>query len=86
MLLSLAKKHGKSVAQIILRWLIQREVVVIPKSVHRERIVENFNVFDFELNREDMDAIATLDRKVTSFFDHRDPEMVKWLSSMKIDI
>jgi 2,5-diketo-D-gluconate reductase A len=86
LLLSIAKKHGKSVAQVILRWLIQREVVVIPKSVHKERIVENFNVFDFELSREDMDEIATLDRKVTSFFDHRDPEIVKSLSSMKIDI
>jgi 2,5-diketo-D-gluconate reductase A len=86
LLLSLAKKHGKSVAQIILRWLIQREVVVIPKSVHRGRIVENFNVFDFELNREDMDEIATLDRKVSSFFDHRDPEIVKSLSSMNGDI
>ncbi len=85
-LLSIAKKHGKTVAQVILRWLIQREVVVIPKSVHKERIVDNFNVFDFELSREDMDDIATLDRKVSSFFDHRDPEMVKWLSSMKIDI
>jgi 2,5-diketo-D-gluconate reductase A len=86
LLLSLAKKHGKSVAQVILRWLIQREVIVIPKSVHKERIVENFNVFDFELSHEDMDAIATLDRKVTSFFDHRDPEIVKSLSTVKIDI
>ncbi|MDQ4015629.1 MAG: aldo/keto reductase [Thermoproteota archaeon] len=86
LLLSLAKKHGKTVAQVILRWLIQREVVVIPKSVHKERIVENFNVFDFELSREDMDVIATLDMKVSSFLDHRDPEIVKSLSTMKIDI
>jgi 2,5-diketo-D-gluconate reductase A len=86
LLLSLAKKHGKSVAQVILRWLIQREVIVIPKSVHKERIVENFNVFNFELSREDMDEIATLDRKVSSFFDHRDPEIVKSLSIVKIDI
>jgi 2,5-diketo-D-gluconate reductase A len=86
LLLSLAKKHGKSVAQVILRWLIQRRVVVIPKSVHKERIVENFNVFDFELSRKDTDAIATLDRNVTSFFDHHDPEIVKSLSSMKVDI
>jgi 2,5-diketo-D-gluconate reductase A len=86
LLLSLAKKHRKTIAQVILRWLIQREVVVIPKSVHKERIVENFNVFDFELNREDMDEIATLDRNVSSFFDHRDPEIVKSLSTVKIDI
>jgi 2,5-diketo-D-gluconate reductase A len=86
LLLSLAKKHGKSVAQVILRWLIQRGVVVIPKSVHKERIVENFSVFDFEPSREDMDEIATLDRKVTSFFDHRDPEIVKSWSTVKIDI
>jgi diketogulonate reductase-like aldo/keto reductase len=86
LLLSLAKKHGRTVAQVILRWLIQREVIVIPKSVHKERIDENFNVFDFELSREDMDEIATLDRKVSSFFDHRDPEIVKSLSSTKIDI
>jgi diketogulonate reductase-like aldo/keto reductase len=86
LLLSLAKKHGKSVAQVILRWLIQREVIVIPKSVHKERIVENFNVFNFELSREDMDEIATLDRKVSSFFDHRDPEIAKSLSIVKIDI
>jgi 2,5-diketo-D-gluconate reductase A len=86
LLLSLAEKHGKSVAQVILRWLIQRGVVVIPKSVHKERIIENFNVFDFELSREDMDEIATLDRKVSSFFDHRDPEIVKSLSTVKINI
>jgi 2,5-diketo-D-gluconate reductase A len=86
LLLSLAKKHRKTVAQVILRWLIQRGVIVIPKSVHKERIVENFNIFDFELNCEDMDEIATLDRKVSSFFDHRDPEIVKSLSTVKINI
>ncbi len=81
---SLAAKHKKSVAQVVLRWLIQRGVVAIPKSVHRERIAENFDVFDFELSPEDMQAIASLDQKVSSFFDHRDPEMVKRLSSFKI--
>jgi 2,5-diketo-D-gluconate reductase A len=86
LLLSLAKKHVKTVAQVILLWLIQRGVVVIPKSVHKERIIENFNIFDFELSREDMVAIATLDKKISSFFDHRDPEIVKSLSSVKIDI
>jgi diketogulonate reductase-like aldo/keto reductase len=85
LLLSIARKHGKTVGQVILRWLIQRGVVVIPKSVHRERIVENFNVFNFELSAEDMEAIVTLDKKVSSFFDHRDPEVVKRLGNVKFD-
>jgi len=85
-LLALAEKHEKSVAQVILRWLTQRGVVAIPKSVHRERIVENFSIFDFELSAEDMDAIAGLDRRVSSFFDHRDPKMVKWIAERKLDI
>ena len=71
---------------MILRWLTQRGVVVIPKSVRKERIVENFNIFDFELSPEDMNAIISLDRKVSSFFDHRDPEMVKRLGTVKLDI
>jgi 2,5-diketo-D-gluconate reductase A len=83
-LLSLAEKHRKSVAQVILRWLIQRSVVAIPKSVRRERIEENSNIFDFQLDAEDMEGIATLDTKRTSFFDHRDPEMVKRLSGFKL--
>ena len=79
LLVGLAAKHHKSVAQIILRWLTQRGVVVIPKSVRQERIVENFNVFDFELIPEDLAAIATLDTGASAFFDHRDPAIVKWL-------
>jgi diketogulonate reductase-like aldo/keto reductase len=86
LLLSIAGKHKKTVAQVILRWLTQRGVVAIPKSVRKERIVENFNIFDFELSPEDMDAIITLDTKVSSFFDHRDPAMVKWLVTRKLDI
>lgn len=86
LLLSIAGKHKKSVAQVILRWLIQRGVVVIPKSVHKERIIENFNVFDFQLKSEDMEAISGLDKKVSSFFDHRDPEIVKWICSRKLNI
>jgi 2,5-diketo-D-gluconate reductase A len=78
-LLSLAGKYHKTVAQIILRWLTQRGIVAIPKSVRKERIEENFDVFDVELSPEDMEAIATLDRKESSFFDHRDPAMVKAL-------
>ncbi|KAA3438702.1 aldo/keto reductase [Rufibacter hautae] len=81
-LLSIGAKYQKSVAQVILRWLIQRGVVVIPKSVRRERIEENFNVFDFELSAEDMESIKALDTKASVFFDHRDPAIVKWLGSM----
>ncbi len=85
-LVSLAVKYKKSVAQIILRWLTQRGVVVIPKSVHKERIIENFDIFDFELSLEDMGAIGSLDRKTSAFFDHRDPNMVKRLGQVKLEI
>ena len=80
LLLSIAGKYDKSVAQVVLRWLTQRGVVAIPKSVRKERIIENFNIFNFDLSQEDMDALATLDTKTSSFFDHRDPQMVKILS------
>jgi len=79
----IAGKYNKTVAQTILRWLTQRGVVAIPKSVRKKRIIENFNIFDFELSQEDMDAIATLDTKISSFFDHRDPKMVKFLGEAK---
>lgn len=85
-LLSIGKEYGKSVAQIVLRWLIQRGVVAIPKSVRKERIEENFDVFDFHLSDEDMATIASLDNKTSAFFDHRDPEMVKWLGKRKLAI
>jgi 2,5-diketo-D-gluconate reductase A len=83
LLVSLAGKYKKSVAQIILRWLTQRGVIAIPKSVHPERITENFNIFDFELSHEDMQAIVTLDTKTSCFIDHRDPAMVKLLGSFR---
>ena len=86
LLISIAAKYKKSVAQLVLRWLTQRGVVAIPKSVRKERIKENFNIFDFELSPEDLEAIASLDMKKSSFFDHRDPEIIKWMGSRKLDL
>jgi 2,5-diketo-D-gluconate reductase A len=86
LLLSIGKKYNKSIAQVILRWLTQRGVVAIPKSVRKERMAENFSIFDFELSAEDMEAIKTLDTKTSSFFDHRDPAMVKWLGERKLAV
>lgn len=85
-LVSLAAKYRKSVAQVVLRWLIQRGVIVIPKSVRPERMAENIDVFDFRLAPEDMDLIATLDTERSCFLSHRDPETVKWLGTMKYEM
>ena len=74
---AIGKKYGKSVAQVALRWLIQRDVIIIPKSVHVERMQQNMDIFDFELTGEDMAAIAALDTKTSLFFDHHAPEVVK---------
>ena len=82
-LVLIAEKHGKTVAQVILRWLTQRNIIVIPKSVRRARMAENFDIFNFELAQEDMDAIRQLDSGTSLFFDHRDPAMVKLLSEAK---
>jgi 2,5-diketo-D-gluconate reductase A len=81
----IGEAHGKSVAQVILRWLTQREIVVIPKSVRLERMRENIEVFDFELSDDEMTRVAGLDKGGTLFFDHADPKMVSWLNSRKID-
>lgn len=78
----IASKYHKTVAQVILRWEIQRGIVVIPKSVHLERMKENFDVFDFTLSQEDMDIMASLDKKQSSFFSHYDPNMVEWFVKM----
>jgi diketogulonate reductase-like aldo/keto reductase len=86
LLLSIAAKYKRSVAQVVLRWLTMRGVVAIPKSVKKERIKENFNIFDFEISAGDLESIAALDMKKSSFFDHRNPEIIKWMGSRKLDI
>lgn len=85
LLLSIGKKYNKSTAQVVIRWLTQRGVVAIPKSVRKERMAENFNSLDFQLSNEDMEAIKTLDTNASLFFDHRDPKMVKWLGERKLN-
>lgn len=75
-------KYGKTAAQVMLRWNIQRGVIVIPKSTHIERMEENFNIFDFSLSDEDMTVIAGMDKNESSFFSHRDPKMVEWFINM----
>jgi 2,5-diketo-D-gluconate reductase A len=85
-LASIGKKYNKTVAQVIIRWLTQRGVVAIPKSVRKERMEENFNIFDFQLNEKDLNEIKQLDTKASLFFDHRDPAMVKWLGERKLNM
>ena len=80
LLATLAEKYHRTVAQIVLRSLIQRGIVVIPKSSKRARIAENFDVFDFEIDEQDMELLKQLDKQESSFFSHRDPEIVKWMS------
>jgi 2,5-diketo-D-gluconate reductase A len=81
-LAGIGEAHGKSVAQVALRWLIQRGVVVIPKTVRKERMAQNFAVFDFDLTPSEMETIAGLDTGKSLFFDHRDPQMVHWLNTV----
>lgn len=80
---SIGKKHNKSVAQVVLRWMVQRRIIVIPKSVRKERMAENIHIFDFELTAAEMAAIKNLDTPQSSFFDHRDPEMVKRIGTLR---
>ncbi len=78
----IGEKYNKTAAQVILRWHIQRGIVVIPKTTHKERMKENFDIFDFVLTNDDMAAISTLDKKQSSFFSHTDPSMVEWFCKM----
>ena len=85
-LVDIGKKHGKSVGQVVLRWLVQRGIVALAKSVRKERMAENLDVFDFQLDESDMARIATLETATSSFFSHRDPAIVKWMSERRLDI
>jgi 2,5-diketo-D-gluconate reductase A len=85
LLAGIGKKYEKTIAQVVIRWLTQRGIVTIPKSVRKERMEENINSLDFELSAEDMEAIKTLDTNASLFFDHRDPKIVKWLGERKLN-
>ncbi|MDK6079467.1 aldo/keto reductase [Massilia varians] len=85
-LTAIAAKYGKSVGQVVLRWLVQRNIVALAKTVRRERMVENLDVFDFTLDEGDMAVIAQLETGNSSFFSHRDPAMVKWMSERRLEI
>ena len=85
-LIEIGKKYGKSVGQVVLRWLLQRNVVSLAKSVRQERLQENIDIFDFELSIEDMTQITAMDTATSSFFSHRDPAMIAWLAGRKMDV
>lgn len=78
----IANVHGKSVAQVILRWELQRDIIIIPKSTHKERMIENLDIFDFSLSDKEMQEIAALDTKTSLFFSHYDPKIVEWFVSL----
>ena len=85
-LTAIGEKYSKSVAQVVLRWQLQRGIVCIPKSTKKERMEQNFDVFSFTLTQEDMGAIAALDTNTSSFFDHRDPAVVEMLSGLSRNV
>jgi 2,5-diketo-D-gluconate reductase A len=85
-LTAISRKHGKAVAQVVMRWLLQRGVVALAKSVRKERMVENLSIFDFELDEADMALIASLETGQSAFFSHRDPAIVKWMAERRLDI
>jgi 2,5-diketo-D-gluconate reductase A len=86
LLQAIADKHGRTIGQVVLRWVVQLSVVALAKTVRKERMVENLAIFDFELDVDDMAKITTLDTGTSSFFSHRDPKIVKWMSERKLDI
>lgn len=86
MLIEIGRKYGKSVGQVVLRWLTQRGVVALAKSVRKERMQENIDIFDFELSHDDMNKITAMDTATSAFFSHRDPAMVEWLTGRKLDV
>jgi 2,5-diketo-D-gluconate reductase A len=83
---TIADKYGKSIGQVVLRWVTQRGVIALAKSVRRERMAENLAIFDFQLDANDMSTISTLETGTSSFFSHRDPAIVKWMSERKLDL
>ena len=85
-LVDIGRKHGKSVGQVVLRWIVQRGIVALAKSVRKERMVENLAIFDFQLDEADMTRIATLETGTSSFFSHRDPAIVKWMAERRLEI
>lgn len=86
LLQAIADKYNKSIAQVILRWLVERDIVVLAKSVNPERMAQNLDIFDFELTEEDKQQIATLEESNSQFFSHADPEMIKVLTSRELDV
>lgn len=85
-LAQIGEKYGKTVGQVVLRWVVQRNIVALAKTVRKERMIENLNIFDFELDAQDMALITSLDTATSAFFSHRDPAMVSWLADRRMDI